>query len=258
MSVRLSDYFKIDEKKLDKEGVFNAFIDIDSKLFLDPHLLKEVKIPELSNSYDKLKDHFRKIILLLKVSKKKLDLPWEQAAKMLRFKEVRGISMGYGKNTNDGHGIGPGLRLELLNRASEIVSLGIEDPEIFELIGLFTEKFGPDLLSDMTINIIKEDLDAYSARLVKQFQINKTIRVGDLDLPRHPDGNKPARFVPKSLLRDIPTAQTREDISRIVNHNQQLRDKFNRVIAEVWKSNVKTSDRKNAIKSYLFRNNQDL
>ncbi len=258
MSIRLSDYFEINEEDLDREGVFNAFIDIDSKLFLDPHLLKETNIPELAQSYSKLKDHFRKIIVLLKASRKESDLPWQEAAKRLRFKETRGISIGYGKNTNDGHGIGPGLRSDLLKRASEIVSLGVEDPEIFELIGLFADNFGPDLLSDMTINVVREDLDAYSARLVKQFEIKKTIKVGDVCLPRHPDGKKPARFLPKELLRDIPTAQSREDISRIVSHNQQLRERFNRLIAQVWKSNVKTSERKSAIKSYLYQNNGDL
>ena len=140
MSVRLSDYFEIDEKKLDKEGVFNAFIDIDSRLFLDPHLLKDTKIPELSKSYEKLKEHFSKIIVLLKASRHKNDLAWQEAAKRLRFKETKGISIGYGKNTNDGHGIGFKLRTDLLKRASEIVSLGVENPEIFELIGLFTQK----------------------------------------------------------------------------------------------------------------------
>lgn len=51
MILKLSDHFKIASNKFEALGVFDAFVDIDTTLFVDPHLLKQTNIPEFKNSY---------------------------------------------------------------------------------------------------------------------------------------------------------------------------------------------------------------
>lgn len=46
MPKRISEIFGISEDDLKKEGVFNGFIDLDSKFYVDPHLLENTKVLE--------------------------------------------------------------------------------------------------------------------------------------------------------------------------------------------------------------------
>ncbi len=51
MSRKISDYFGIDPKQLEKEGAFDPFVGIDTRLFLDPHLLIDIDIKEFKDSF---------------------------------------------------------------------------------------------------------------------------------------------------------------------------------------------------------------
>jgi len=257
---KISDYLNISESQLDSVGVFNAYIGIDSLLFLDPHLLEGVTVPEFEHSYEKIKSYYADILHLLQASQNKNDRPWQEAWKRLTFKETPGIFMGYGKEGSHGSGIGPKLALKLVESASEIIKLGTKDPLIFELLGLFEEDFGPDRLSDMTIRIIREDIAAYTHRICFELNIETPVQVPINDnvynLPAISDSNTPIFFVPQVLLRDLPVALSWEDIGRVVEFNQELRGKINALIAKVWGSGEKPHKRD--IKEYILRNPDEL
>ncbi len=242
MPTRLSSFLGVRPSALKKRGVFDALIGINSKLFLDPLLLKRLKIPELKSSRRHFEEYFRKVLFLLTKSRKPNDVAWRAAERLLIFKETQGVSLGYGVSTGDGSGIGAVLGGRLLNTASEMVEMGISDPAIFELLGLFENDFGPDRLSDMTISIIKDDLFRYTSRVAQNLGLRKLVWVktsdGKCKLPKGPYSKKPLVFIPSKVLRRLPVAQTWDEISNVVWFNEVLRRKLNKIISEYWKKGL--------------------
>ena len=55
---QISEHLKVDSNKLNKLGVFDAIVGIDSHLFVDPFFLRNTKIPEFKNSYKKFGKYF--------------------------------------------------------------------------------------------------------------------------------------------------------------------------------------------------------
>lgn len=249
----ISSYLGIPPSRLEGLGVFDASIDIDAKFFLDPHLLRRTKIPEFSKSRKKMIAYYRAIICLIANHKTSHDRAWNEALKRLTFKETKEVSIGYGAGTNIGRAIGPELASRLLNSAIEIVNMGIKDPQIFELIGLFEDGFGADRISDMTVAIIHEDILRYSQRITKRLKTNKVIahyHAGKAyTLIKHPDKNTPLILLPKALLRDLPVALSRDGIDYVVRVNQSLRDEINKLVGLSWKN---ISKRK--LRQYILKN----
>jgi len=46
MPVTVTEHLKLDVKKFNKTGAFDSFLDIDSRLFIDPALIWKCKAPE--------------------------------------------------------------------------------------------------------------------------------------------------------------------------------------------------------------------
>ncbi len=263
MILKLSDHFGVDSDKFENLGVFDAFVDIDTTLFVDPHLLKQTEIPEFKDSHLKLEKYFSDVIRLLLLSNEMFDLPWQVAWKRLILRELKGVSIGLGKSTGDGSGIGKKLAKKLTVHAKKLIDLGVQDPEIFELIGLFTEDFGPDRLSDMTVMIIREDLYKYTARVASELNIPTVsikIKEQEYQIPRHPRGNKPVVFLPKELLRTIPVAKNPEDIDSIVHFNEELRIRYNSIVAKLAKdlATMRATKRKEFIYQEFFADPENI
>jgi hypothetical protein len=260
MIISLSDYLGVDSKIFLQKGILNPFIGIDSRSFVDPLLVRDCIIPEFASARDKINKYFEEIITLLSASEKQDDLAWTEAYHRLIFREVKGASIGYGKNSADGKGIGPKLAQELTNRALELAKLGIKDPAIFELIGLFIDDYGPDMLSDMTIRILEDEFLTFSERMYKEMGVTKLFKYetanGIREFARNKKG-KPIILLPESMLRDLPVAQNWEDIATIVAHNELLRKRLNALIAPSLKE-ASIAHRKELMKSQLFTHSENL
>lgn len=258
MAQTLSSYLGLDEKALDSKGVLNSVIGVDTHLFLDPFLLKKTTIPEFSNSYKNLEDYFVPIITLLSASTTKKDRAWQEAYKRLIFKEVRGVSIGYGAHSSDGSAIGPKLAEKLVDSGIEIILMGIKDPEIFQLIGLFEEDFGADRLSDMTIAILKNDFYLFTERIAKEREVKNLVKfetaTKEYWLPKHPSKKNPLIFLPHELLRDLPVALSWEGIDHVVSVNQELRNRLNQMIGTAWKDKIT----KKELRDIIFRDKTNI
>jgi len=188
MIVQLSRYFNIHASELDRREVLNAHLGIDNRLFVDPQLLEKTKIPEFKDARKDLTKYFSSIIKLLSKSHHEGDLLWKEAKARLRIHEENGAALGYSGAGGHGHGIGSKLASVLVTRCKQIVELGIDDPEFFELLGLFQEDFGPDLLSDMAVAILRERFLAYTQRITKELNLRPqakfSINGKDWSLPR--------------------------------------------------------------------------
>lgn len=167
MIERLNSVLNIHKDDLEKKGVFNSFVNLDSNLYVDISLLEFIDIPEFQNSYEDFKIYFSKIILLIDRIEFPRDIFWIEAHKKLQFKEFKFVGLGYSKENKNGNAIGPKLAKDLLETAQEIIKEGIKDPIFFELIGLIQKNISLDRISDLTIQLIKTPLLNYTKRIVK-------------------------------------------------------------------------------------------
>jgi hypothetical protein len=145
-------------------------------------------------------------------------------------------------------------------RAKQIVNLGIEETEMFELIGLFQEDFGPDLLSDMAVSILKESFFSFTQRVTVRLRLNpsKPFRFKQKDwlLPVHPDAKTALIFVPADILSPLPIALDRSEIAMVASFNAEVRRQWNAIIAAAGKEDRKPS--KSEIREMLLSKPKNL
>ena len=87
MSVFVSEEFKLGTR-LDELGVFDSLLDEDSNFFINIKRLKVTKIPEFSESYNKINIYFKSLGILLKAAKNSKDKNYRTAIKKFYFPEV--------------------------------------------------------------------------------------------------------------------------------------------------------------------------
>ncbi len=243
MAKTISDLLDVSSKTLMDLGAFDPILDLDTRLFIDPHLLKHCDIPEFEASYDKFTSHFKSIVKLLDASETKGDVFWNKADRLLSGKEVKGLCIGYASKGTSGSGVSLALRKRLLETAKNIIAKGKDDPELFELVGMFEGDFGPDRISDMTANIIRDDITEYTKRVVSQVELGAkaTVTFDDKSgLPMNPFTGDIILLVPYSILRDLPVALDWSNMDVVAQQNQELRDKVNGIIGNSWREAMKT------------------
>lgn len=227
MVLRLSTHFDVTPERFEHLGVLNAYLGIDTKVFIDPVLLRSTKIPEFRNAKDELSGYFSGVIKLLATTKQRNDLAWREAVKKLRFREEHGAAIGYAAAGGSGRGVGKQLGETLAERVREIIDLGITDPEILEIIGLFQEGFGADLLSDMAISILKSRFLAFTQRVATELNLQPTksfsFHRAEWELPIHPETKAALILIPDSLLSQLPVALDRGEIDEVAQFNADLR-----------------------------------
>jgi hypothetical protein len=248
---RISQYLGLSEKAFEEAGVFDAVVGIDSLFFIDPTRLKTTSVKEFEGSIDKVRTYYSKIVLLLRKNNQRATFA---ATKLIRVKELKGVGIGYGDMTEDGSAIGPELAKRIATSALELIEMGINDPAIFEVMGLFTEGLGPDRLSDSLIGILKNEIYSYTERIAQEMGIpvEYKIEVGEVQyiLPMHPSGNKPLILLPRELLRSLPVAHSYSDIAMLAQFNDELRARFNKLLAPCFAASHDVP--KEQIKEYIF------
>lgn len=234
--------FGVDPVVLEQLGVVNVLLNTDTLLFIDPLLLAESAHIEIrEGAFQSYVNRFHQIIKLLAVSKEEDDVPWRNAKRLFKFSEVSWTCLGYG-TTVRGSGFGKDLVASTLDTASKIVSLGVDDIDLFMALALFEEGIGPDRISDMTTNIILNDLISFSIRVngILNIPTRKFIVGGkSYELVVNPYSNQPLLFVPNDIVRDLPIASDWSDIARVVKENEELRERVNNHVGEVWATMTK-------------------
>ncbi len=235
MTISVSEYIEVEAEVFDATGALDAILDVDSKLFIDPYLLKTTAAPELQHSYTAVSTRFGQVLRLLEKADGKnfRDPFWRQARRLFAFPEVQGLCIGYAKKNTSGSGMGIQLREQVLRTAKIIVNAGITDPEIFELMGIFEEGIGADRISDMVAWIILPDLLAYSERIFAELGARTTkTKSGEqtYKLVQNHHNNWPIILLPRDILRDLPIAYTWDDIEDVSSFNMQLRNKVNQIV----------------------------
>jgi len=236
--MKISDALGVTSAKLWKQGVYDSYLGIDSRLHLDPALLRSTRVPEFRRSLSRFEKHFNDVLTLAAQATPGTVIE-RQAIRKLVFPEIPIAALGYSQTSTSGRGVTPAIAAALYKTAREVIEAGIKDPAIFELAVIFEEKFGPDLISDMTLVVILEDVNAFNSRVCSNLNIpTKQQHVRGIGMPviaAHAETvDQSILLIPHGLLAELPEATCREDIDRVVAYNAQLRDSVNRILGKNW------------------------
>lgn len=254
MATFISEYLCLNNE-FEELGVFDAILDEDSNFFINLIRLKNTQVPEFKTSYKKINDFFSIIATLLDVSDKKGDKFYNTALKNFDFSEVNGINLGYSESRY-GSGFGIQLRKQVMSDAFDIVKKGSKQPEIFQLVGLFEENIGPDRLSDMVATIILPDILDYTKRINQELRITPEL-YPDLcfndGLVLNPYKKCEILLLPISVLQELPIAKCWDDIDRVIQENESIRQEINEAVSEEWYKWA-SRQKKQYLKEQIFKN----
>lgn len=251
-----AEYFKVDPGAMDRLGILNPILNVDTKLFIDPVILKnsgQTNFGRQANA--SFETYFSEVITLLKASKITGDSAWREAQRRLHFREIPGTCLGYGSADIRGSAFGPFLSGRLIATAKEIIDLGVDDPDLFKLLPLFEDGVGPDLISDMTTNIILKDIIQFTASACNELGViteQFKYKGEEVRLPRNPTQSKPTSvlLVPKDILRDLPFASDWSEVADVISANANIRARVNAIIGNIWR--LKTRQQKIEIRRRIL------
>lgn len=248
MSKLLSNFCGKHHADFESRGVYDAILDEDKNLHVDPLLIKGTNISEFIDGYEHFLDHFRNVIRIAAQIQSDSDIFANALRRYLTFKELPNTGLGYGKPNLQGKVRGTGISGSLTDKlyltTRQLYRAGITDPEIFALVPLFQEGFGADRISDMTICILNSNFLCYTERICKELNIPcQSHKIGDeqYKIPLH--HQKPVIFIPKSFLCKLPMAKSWNDIEKASNYNTALRHKICKRIGMLWADFMKAPKR---------------
>ncbi|AYC72499.1 hypothetical protein [Lactiplantibacillus plantarum] len=167
--VNFNDYFHVNGKVY-----FNADLENDSRLFLNPDALVKVG----SNLFDakeakiNISSYFERVYLLYRSMRK------AEARELLTFpREVKYTRIGYGDSSQFGRGTSLTILDEVLMR---LVKSGIDLDLIKDypqFLMLLTKNFGSDRLSDLVTNLCYEQLVNFTHKICKMLGISAKTKV---------------------------------------------------------------------------------
>ena len=257
MKLSFSKIYNPSKKTILKYHFFDPVIFRDSRYYIDPILIPKSSSKIIASSYQDLLEYYRKLLVpLKKVSREdKSDTFWRASVSLFTFKEISAFHLGYGL-TNRGTGLTSKLAERILSTSRDIIEAGYDDPEIFSIVGFLEEGIGADRISDMVGNILLDTFVQFTQKIVSECPNKrlKTFRIQgrSFDLPYNPDNDEPIILLPKDILKRLPEASDKTDIADIVNHNEDLRSRVNKIVGNEW-SKVAKADLKKAVKDEIVK-----
>lgn len=257
--IHFSDYFNIDKAMLNKLGVFDPILNFDTKVFVEPLLLKNSANEIIRGSYQAYKEFFAALLLLLKKSTQVGDKCWRAAKKMVCFPEYQYTCIGYSSGNTEGRGSGIEFNDKIFQSAKEIVELAQGDPEIFLLLPLLEEGIAGDRISDMVQNIINDEICCYTLDVMTKIDkhgdfMHITKHNNRYNLLQNPFSKQPIKLLPKDILSNLPVADMVDSVVyELTEYNESLRNVVNRDIGYIWLETTKAA-RKEALLKELKTN----
>lgn len=218
MKLTFNKQFNITQNDCNKLGYFNTLLVKDTKLFVDPFLLLEnqSKVKEFKNSYSTIIVFFQKAFEMAAKGEGSIR---KKLKDMLIFPEDNGFKLGYASSIY-GAGGGKDLSESIIGQIDKTLDLKDKIPDHFEQISIFVDRVGCDTISDIVLNILKENFIQYTQRICKRLSIPmksitvthykfnfKTLRWEDakVQLPINAYTRQSIILVPKIFLKHLPT-----------------------------------------------------
>lgn len=226
MPVSTSEYFHLDTDVLERAGAFDAILDRDTPLFINPALLKRTQVPELVGAYPRVLEHFRKVIAILK--KGDHEEVFMEALSVFKYGEAEGLCLGHSKHSTAGERSSTGwVKERLLRTVQRMVRAGVDEPETFEVAAWLAPHLGPDRVSDLIATIALPDIRNYSIRVFREAGLkNGRFQWKDGFLPAHPfaksesGGPTELHLIPHAILSSFDSA--REDIAQLTSDIRRI------------------------------------
>jgi hypothetical protein len=234
--LHISQAFNLSKTEADLE-FFDANLKYDTRLFIDPFLLKRSSKEKERTIFKRFGVFFKHAHEMAMSAKSEGDL--DRLKKFLTFPEPREINLGYTKESNKGSGLGSKFATALfqffLNNAARrlIIEEYLYPDNSFNpaALPIFAKDMGDDGISDLTADLMIDYLIEYTQEKCIELGIPKKelpVREGfDFDnmewtggyhaeLPENPlRPGEPIIFVPKRLLREQQTI-TFEDAKKTI------------------------------------------
>ena len=170
---------------------FDANVEMDSPLYVDPLLLFEDEDPAWEGAHEEILDFFDATLELLKQAQGHRDsMHWAKAKRFLQFPELREFALGMSMGHPEGSGIGPELALEMCEGLEFFRERGRgSDDQLLAMIAVLVPGIGVDRISDMVCNILKGRFIAYTQEICRGLGISlEEVAVANPGGPTGADG----------------------------------------------------------------------
>jgi hypothetical protein len=207
-------------KRTASDDWFDAILDADTELFVDPFLVFKEAKGFWKNAHNRLIEHFDHAFLLIaKGSLNPNTLQYQKAMALLLFREPKELCLGYTSKGTAGLGSGLGYAGAIAEAISDAIQRGLKHPRHFEELGILNEGIGPDRISDITCTILKSKLVEYTQAIAHRHKIPLSMhRIfaatfdenrmhwenPEVEVPTNPINGGPFLFVPERFLKDLP------------------------------------------------------
>jgi hypothetical protein len=188
-------------------------IGIDLPLGIDPFLMFKSRDEEFRRLHAVVISHFNSGVEAIRRGRPDL------ANEIFDFPEVSAIGLGYTKSGKRGSGLGSYLRDLIIGTIQ--ASPGLQERGVIhvEEMQLLAAQIGPDRISDISANILKNHLIEYTQRQAQLWDIPLKAGVPMphvydetsqswvdiyVDLPVSPTDGAPVLFVPRRIVRALP------------------------------------------------------
>lgn len=222
--MRFSIAAGVDKGKLD--DWFDPVLEQDSPLYIDPYLMFEDDDPFWAGCYDRVVEFFETATELVLASGGNPDTPaWRKAMRLLMFPEPHELALGVSLGSPRGAGTGEDFAREIGEVLSLVGSSRVASLASLGGFALFCKGIGPDRISDIVSNILKDRLIEYTRLVNARHSVAlKAVKVrhiqwdatrgrwedDTLDLfPNEATGGG-VLLVPERFLKDIPRIEADE------------------------------------------------
>lgn len=246
-----SQHFGIPPAEVEKAGLIDPFLNVDTQLFIDPLLLEKSAIDLIRDrAYARFRKHFDNFIRLLLLSENENDAAWKAAYLQLDLREPPENGLGYGGSRRAGSSRPEEIRLGILRTSNQIVKLGTRDPEMISLMAFFEEGVGPDTISDLTTRVIVQELAELTAQFCRAHGIpTELYQDPSMELPHFRDERgvlKATMLVPIDIVRELPVANDWSSVRDAAAANEKIRSRVNELLVGIARPTV--TDHKRALR----------
>ncbi len=251
----VTQVFNINAKESELD-FFDTNLNYDSRLFIDPFLIKTSEIEEERKLYERFTVYFQ-TALDKSITASNSYRESHNLYEFFYFKEPKEICLGYTEKSNDGSGLNKEFASGMYKFFIEgIISKFISNKDLYinklinpEVFVIFANKVNQDGISDLSANLTMDYLIKYTQaqcikwniKIDKFLPVRQTFDTQNLTwtagryyrLPENPfKPGEPFILVPKRFLRaDINVRQdAKKEIRGILSTDPELASKFSNLI----------------------------
>ena len=149
---------------------FDPILVADTELFVDPFSVFDESEGIFANSFDKMILFFNEAFKLAAKTPERYGVLYKKLESMMTFPEINEIGLGY-SISNSGAGAAKWFRNQIIDSLYRSIERGMVGYRHFEEIGIFEKGIGCDRISDITCNILKEEIISYTQEICVKLQI---------------------------------------------------------------------------------------